>query len=426
MSLPVANAPTPVGAGEKLAYLISRYPAVSHTFILREVRELRALGFEVAIASVNAPDRAPADMSAQEREEAAATYYVKRHGLVGALAAHAWCLLRYPLRYARGLAYALALARSDLARIVFAFFYFTEALMVARWMGRSGACHLHVHFATAAANVGMLVRRMFPVSFSLTLHGPDEFYDAGAQRLAEKIAAADFVVCIGRFARSQAMKLSGEEHWHKFEVSPLGVDPAHYTPPPARVASGEPHLLCVGRLVPAKGQRVLIEACRQLRDRGRRFRLTVAGDGPDRGALEKSVARLGLDACVRFTGALNEAQVLALYHQADLFVLPSFAEGIPVVLMEAMAAGVPCITTRITGIPELIGSEQDGVLVTPSDAGELRMAIERLLDDAELRMTIARQARARVVAAFDLRASIDRLGRIFQRRLAGLAASARG
>ena len=402
----------------KLAYLVSRYPAVSHTFILREVRALRALGFDVASASVNPPDRSSADMSAEEREEASATYYIKRHGAVGALAAHAWGLLRHPLRYARGLRYALGLARADLARLAFAFFYFTEALMVARWMARSQRAHLHVHFATAAANIGMVVRRMFPVGLSLTLHGPDEFYDAGSQRLAEKIAIADFVVCIGRFARSQAMKLSSQLHWHKFEIAPLGVDPARYSARPASAPSDTLRLLCVGRLVPAKGQRILVEACRLLRESGRRFSLTLVGDGPDRPALEEAVRRHGLGAQVRFTGALNEAQVLALYREADAFVLPSFAEGIPVVLMEAMAMGVPCVTTRITGIPELIEAGQDGLLVTPSDAAELCAAITRLMDEPQLHARLAARGRAKVTSAFDLQTNVRRLGAIFARRIA--------
>lgn len=411
-------------ANARLAYLVSRYPAVSHTFILREVRALRALGFDVAIASVNAPDRAPCDMSPEEREEAAGTYYIKAHGVAGALVAHASGLLRAPRGYLRGLGAALALARLDLRRLAYGIFYFTEALMVARWMARSGLTHLHAHFATAAASVGMLVRHVVPVGFSLTLHGPDEFYDAGAERLREKFASADFVVCIGRYARSQAMKLAAQAHWHKFEVAPLGVDPARYDARPApRRSTREFQLLCVGRLVPAKGQRVLLEACRRLRDQGRRFALTLVGDGPDRGALERAARELRLADCVRFAGALNEEQVLALYREADAFVLPSFAEGIPVVLMEAMAMGVPCISTRITGIPELIESGEDGLLVTPSDAGELCAAIERLMDEPRLQSRLALRGREKVLAAFDLMTNARRLGEIFRRRLAASPAA---
>ncbi|NJD33531.1 MAG: glycosyltransferase family 4 protein [Betaproteobacteria bacterium] len=405
-----------LGSRTRLAYLGSRYPAVSHTFILREVLQLRARGFDIDVASINSPDRDVSDMTPDERQEAEATYYVKLHSVVGAIAAHLWALQR-SAAWLRTLLFALGLGGWNLRQKVYGIFYFTEALMLARWMESHGTTHLHVHFASAAANVALLLKQFAPVGLSLTVHGPDEFYDAPGQWLPEKIAAADFIICIGAFARSQLMHLSPASQWHKFEICPLGVDPDHYAPV-RRPAEERPFtILCVGRLTPAKGQRILIDACRKLHQSGRKLQLVLVGAGPDETDLKAAVACYSLESVVRFTGALNQTEVRAWYSLADAFALASFAEGIPVVLMEAMASGIPCVSTRITGIPELIRDGDDGLLVTPSDTDELAAALARLMDDGPLRQYLARSGRARVQQKYNLALNAARLGRIFETRL---------
>ena len=402
----------------RLAYLVSRYPAVSHTFILREVLQLRERGFDIEVASINSPDRDVDDMTSDERQEAEATYYVKRHGVVGAIVAHLWAFGR-PTAWLRTLLFALGLGGWDLRQKAYAVFYFTEALMLARWMESHGMKHLHVHFASAAANVALILKQFAPIGLSLTVHGPDEFYDVPGQWLPEKIAAADFIICIGAFARSQLMHLSPAGQWHKFDICPLGVDPDRYKPVRRSDETRPFTILCVGRLTPAKGQRILIDACRQLHQSGRKLQLVLVGAGPDEADLKATVARFGLDSIVRFTGALNQTEVHAWYSRADAFALASFAEGIPVVLMEAMASGIPCVSTRITGIPELIRNGDDGLLVTPSDADELAAALARLMDDSPLRQYLARSGRARVQEKYNLERNAERLGCIFETRLGG-------
>ncbi len=417
------------GAGlVPLAYLSSRYPAVSHTFILREVLRLRELDFEVHTASINAAGLAPEGPTEVERGECENTFYVKQAGLFGTLGAHFATLVRHPLRYVAGLGTALRLGGADLRALLYSCFYFAEAVVIGRWMERNGARHLHVHFANPAALVGLLVARIFGVTYSITVHGPDEFYDAFRQRLAEKLGAADFVCCIGHYARSQLSLLSDATQWSKFEVCPLGVDPTRFEPRTPPVASpGRPfEILCVGRLTPAKGQHVLIAAVDRLIREGRHVVLRLVGDGPDRASLEAEARRRELgDRCV-FTGAVNQDQVGALYAAADVFVLASFAEGIPVVLMEAMAMEVPCITTFITGIPELIRTGEDGLLVPPSDEVGLAQAIARLADDDALRRRLGRAGRERVLDKYDLRRNTERLAAIFERRLSSLHAPDRG
>jgi len=403
-------------AAVRLGYLISRYPGVSHTFILREVRQLRKAGFDIFCVSVNEPDRGLGEMTSDEREEARTTYYLKAHGIAGALMAHLWGLLQ-PVRYIRGLLQSLGFEGLNLKRGFYGFFYFTEALMVARWMSLNRLTHLHVHFATAAANIALLLKHVSAAGVSMTIHGPDEFYDVPGQKLIEKVAASDFLVCIGRFARSQMMKLAPAAQWNKFEICPLGVDIGLYDREKSK-CTGKPFtILCVGRLTPAKGQRILIDACAALRDWGRDFRLVVVGSGPDDNLLRAAVSHHRMETIVEFTGALNQDQVRARYHDSDVFALPSFAEGIPVVLMEAMASGVPCVTTRITGIPELIRDGIDGLLVTPSDTQELADTLAMLMDDPELREELGKTGRARVAEHYNLSENVARLGEIFKTRL---------
>jgi colanic acid/amylovoran biosynthesis glycosyltransferase len=405
----------------RLGYLISRYPAISHTFILREVQELRKLGFQIEVASINSVDRPAAQLAAEEREEAARTWYVKAQGAGGALSANLKTLFTRPAAWLRAAVFALKLGGTDIRRVVLCFFYLIEAAMVGQWMQRRGLRHLHVHFATPASSVGLILTKMFPVTFSITVHGPDEFYDVPGYQLEEKIAAARLLCTIGFYARSQLMRLSSAEHWDKIRITPLGVDPELFRPAPFRADYDTFEVICVGRLVAAKGQRVLIDAVAALAAQGRKIRLRLVGDGPDRASLEEAVRKRGAGATIVFEGAVNQDRIRDLYRQAHAFALASFAEGIPVVLMEAMAMEIPCVTTWITGIPELIRDGIDGLLAAPSDQAGLAAALARLMDDAELRKRIGAAGRARVVEKYHLRKNVELLAGVFRETLADAA-----
>lgn len=400
----------------RLAYLISRYPAISHTFILREVQELRKIGLEIETVSINAPDRDLESLNREEREEALRTFYVKRQSVPAILLAAARTALVSPLGLLSGLVLASRLSGWDLKSWTRRLFYLLEAVVVGNWMLRNSLDHLHVHFATPAATVALLVKRIFGLPFSLTVHGPDEFYNVSEYHLEEKIAAASFLCCIGSYCRSQLMKLSPINEWAKMEIVPLGVTPK--APGRASFArNSKPVILSLGRLVPAKGQAVLLQALSLLRKRGRDFSAVVAGDGPDRARLEQLAGDLNLGGCCRFIGAVDPAGVAGLMAGSALFVLPSFAEGIPVVLMEAMAMGVPCISTTVNGIPELIESGREGVLVPPSDAFALSKAIERMLDNEDARNEMALAAREKIRTKYNLHDNVRRLAEVFSRRL---------
>jgi colanic acid/amylovoran biosynthesis glycosyltransferase len=400
----------------RLAYLVSRYPTVSHTFILREVKCLREEGFEIHLASINDPDRPYERLTPEERDDALATYYVKRAGVGGAAAAHVVTVLSAPMAYLRGLQAALRLAGANLAAVPKHLGYFLEAVMIGRWMRRHGLKHLHVHFATPAATVALIATHVFDIDMSMTVHGPDEFDDVRGYHLAEKIAASRFVCCISAYARSQLMKQSSIDLWSRFEVAPLGVDPAVFSPA-GRPRSETFEIICVGRLVPAKGQAILIAAVEHLLRAGQRVRLRLVGDGPDRHALEHMVAERGLGDAVVFDGAIDPDGIRARYAAADAFALASFAEGVPVVLMEAMAMELPVVATAITGIPELIRHGIDGLLVPPSDEGAMAGALARLIDSPDLCVALGLAGRRRVIDRFNLRPNVTYLAEIFRRRL---------
>ena len=408
----IEDAPT-----RSLAYLVSRYPTISMIFVLREVLQLRELGFRIDTASINPPDRAPDRLTPEEAAEAARTYCVKCHGVVGAAVAHLQTILGNLLGYLRGVGLAFALGGLDLKRLFLHLMYFTEALMVGQWMRRSRQHHLHCHLGQQAATVGLYVRRVFGFGYSITVHGPDEFYDARGQCLAEKIAAADFLVCISSFARSQLMLLSPRIHWNKFVVSRLGVDPRLFSPAEQASEKERPEILCIGRLTPAKGQHLLIDAVERLAQQGRRVRLRLVGGGPDEPSLREHAAQIMMAENVIFEGAVNQDRIRTLYAAADIFCLPSFAEGVPVVLMEAMAMGIACVSTNITGIPELIRNGIDGLLVPPADLDALVDALATLMDDPALRERLGASGRGRILEHYNLERNVEQLARHFVERV---------
>jgi colanic acid/amylovoran biosynthesis glycosyltransferase len=405
------------GTPRSIAYLISRYPNLSMTFVLREVLALRALGFRIETASINPPDRPPEKLTPEEREEAARTYCVKRHGLSGALAAHTKTQFGNFPGYCRGLALAFRLSRLDLGRLFLNLAYFTEGLMVGQWMRRNRQTHLHVHLASQAASVGLFTQRVFRVGFSITAHGPDEFYDARGQYLAQKIATADFIVCISSYTRSQLMNLSPYALWSKLVVARLGVDPMLFCPLPKPAQQDAFEILCVGRLTATKGQHLLIEAVDRLIQHDRSVRLRLVGDGPDYPSLRAHKDRLAHFESIIFEGAVNQDRIRSLYAIADVLCLPSFAEGLPVVLMEAMSMNIPCVSSTIAGIPELIRDSIDGLLIPASDLDALVAALASLIDNEELRNRLAKNGRARILEHYDLTRNVEKLAQIFAERI---------
>lgn len=368
---------------------------------------LRQLGLQIKTASVCPPTDLEW-METEELEEYRQTYCLQRTSPVRVVLTHARLAASKPRRYASALRYALRLRRQGPVSRWRLLAYFAEAGLVAAWERRERIGHLHVHFGNPAATVALIAHRITGIPFSLTMHGPDIFDDVTLNLLPEKFRRAQFVRCISHFCKSQSLRLAPPSLWPKFHVIRCGVDLAQFRPRAEQEHEGL-RILCVGRLVPSKGQHVLLDACRLLRERGVAFHLTLIGDGPDRQSLEAAAEGHLLNGCVAFRGPCGQAQVRAELANTDVMVLPSFAEGIPVVLMEAMACGVPCVSTPVMGIPELIAHGNNGLLAAPSNIVELADRIQRLASDPALRRTLGHEARATVTDGYDVRANCRRL-----------------
>ena len=409
------HAPTPP---LRIAYLLSRYPAISHTFFLKEVLGLRQRGLEIHVASINPPDRPRQDLPEIEAVEAGTTFYVKLGGMASVAFRVLAIAAAHPGVALRGLSAALRLGGWDLLARAYALFYLAEALLVGDWMRRKGIPHLHVHFGGPVATVGMLTAQAWQIPWSVTLHGPDEFFDQEAFYLRQKIESAAFVICISDFCRSQVLRIAPGLAADRLDVVRLGVDCAALQPTESPAASPGPvRLVCTGRMVSAKGHRILLEALAPLVASGVALTCTLIGDGPERNSLEALCRELGIAAQVRFLGAMAHQPTLAEVAQADVFVLASFAEGLPVALMEAMALGVPCISTTIAAIPELIHDNVNGLLVPPANPETLSAAIAQLAGDSDLRRRLGHQARETAETDYNLATNLDWLAGTWSRRL---------
>jgi glycosyltransferase involved in cell wall biosynthesis len=405
--------------GVAVAYVVGRYPAVSHAFVQREVLALRDAGARVETVSIHRA-RPEDTLSAADRAEAEGTYALLPARLGALLAAHLSAAAS-PAAYLSTLAHALRSGPAGIRGRIWQLFYFVEAIMLWRHCRRRGVRHLHAHHLNQASDAAMLAVRYANAAgaaprwtWSFTMHGPNELYDVSRFRLAEKAASAATVVCISDFARSQVMGFAPEEVWPRLRVVHCGLDPTEFDGEAA--ADGDVfRVLCVGRLVPFKGQSLLIEAIASLRRSGSDARLTLIGDGPSRVDLERRAHELGLDDAVTVAGAVGQDEIRSHYAAASAFCLPSFAEGVPVVLMEAMAMRLPVVTTRVMGISELVDDGDSGLLIRPGRIDELTAALGRLARDPELRGRLGDRGREKVVAEFDVRDSGAQLAQLFGR-----------
>jgi glycosyltransferase involved in cell wall biosynthesis len=407
----------------RIAYLIGRYPAINHGYLLEEIRNLRGAGIEIEVASIGLPDRPDESLTDAERQERDGTFYIKAVSRVAIASTLAKLALHSPAALFRGLRFACRLAPRNLRGVALHLFYFVEAALLAEWMERAGISHVHVSFS---GTVAAIATRIAPITMSLGIYGFGEVFDPVGAKLAVKIEASAFVRSVSRHLSSMAMISCPPSQWPKLEYVPLGVDPQAFPPLQAQPGSGSFRMICVGRLAPEKGQRLLIAAADVLRRRGADFLLRLVGDGPDRGSLELEIASKALAGWVVLEGSVDRETLLALYARSDAFVLASLYEGIPIVLMEAMAMEIPCIAPRITGIPELIHDGVDGLLFTPADVEDLVAAILRLAASPDVRRSLGRNARECVIREYSAAPNAQRFAAVLRRRAPHLQAGPAG
>jgi len=396
----------------RIAYLINHYPAVSHSFIRREILALERQGHEVLRISVRGWDEVPPGK--EDQIEHARTRFVLRGGAVPLALAFLRILFSNPIRLAKAIGLTWKLSRQADRPLPVHLVYLLEACVIVGWVAAEKTEHLHAHFGTNPAEVAMLVHELGGPRWSFTAHGPEEFDKAKFIALPEKIRRADFVVAVSSFGRSQLFRNVSHDHWHKIKVVHCGIEPAFHEHAPTQPGA-ERRLICVGRLCEQKGQLLLIEAARQLSDRGTEFELVLAGDGEMRGDLETLIARYGLGRQVRITGWISSDQVRDEILAARALVLPSFAEGLPVVIMEAMALRRPVISTFVAGIPELVVPGEHGWLVPAGDVEALASAMRACLDTAPEEITrMGEAARERVLERHDVDREAGKLIGLFQ------------
>lgn len=401
-----------------IAVLNARYPGVSHTFVEREIRGLRALGATVFPSSVRPSN--PNDRLGEINRAAAAETYVLYPNAGALLGSLAQLGLTRPIRYTRAKLIAAREALRSGGSLIKSVAYVAEAGRLAAQMRRVGARHIHVHGSNVAAIVARLACIIDPgLTYSLTIHGSAEFFDVTQLLLRENIRDAIFIRCISEFCRSQVMTFAPTSKWERCHVVHCGIEPAGFPPAPVNDQPGRRTLrmITVGRLHPIKGLPLLLRACADLPEDCRDWTLDIVGDGPMERELKSLTQQMGLTDRVRFAGALSPEDVAAAYDRADCYVLSSFMEGLPVVLMEAMAKGLVVISTRVAGVPELVDDGKNGFLVPGGSVEPLRDAIARVARNLDRLAPLRAAARTKVLAEFDVNDSCRQLWTLFGRYL---------
>jgi len=396
----------------RIAYLINQYPAVSHTFIRREILALERQGFEVTRISIRGWDRELVDE--EDHLERSRTRYVLRDGAFALLSALTRMMLTRPIHFTRALILAWRMGRRAERPLPVHFAYLAEACRIEPWLRNAGIQHLHAHFGTNSAEVAMLVHVLGGPKWSFTVHGPTEFDKPQLIGLTQKILRSEFVVAVSSFGRSQLYRCLEYKRWPKVEVVRCGLDASFFAAPPAPAPDSH-RFVCVGRLVEQKGQLLLVEAAHRLAKRGVDLELVLVGDGEMRTTIQALIARYGLQDRIRITGSVSNHQVRAEILASRALVLPSFAEGLPVVIMEAMALRRPIISTFVAGIPELVVPGEHGWLVPAGDIDALVEAMENCLDASpEMIARMGQAAYDRVRGRHDIERQVARLGELFR------------
>lgn len=391
----------------RLAYLNSRYPALSHTFIEREVETVRRHGFEVHTFSVRASP--PEDLLSRTMRTEAENTFVLLGGQAGPwVRAHGTIARRHPTGALGTVRTALGSGEATPRARLWQFFYYGEAVVLHDQMRARGLRHVHVHHANVSADVARLTCQLGNAvdgpgtwTWSATIHGSAEFENIAAWDLPSKIRQTHAIACISDFTRGQLMRLVDRSHWDKIQVVRMSVDPDIYVPPATpRSHPGPMRALAVGRLVTLKGFHVLIDAVDVLRKEGVDVEVRIIGQGPDEQVLRQHIAELGLQERVHLVGPVGQDDILAHYHWADTYLMTSFMEGLPVVLMEAMATELPVVTTAVAAAEELVQDGYNGHVIRMARVDQLAEAIGRLAGSPQERLRLGRAGREAVLREF--------------------------
>jgi colanic acid/amylovoran biosynthesis glycosyltransferase len=398
----------------KIAYLINQYPTVSHSFIRREILALEALGVEVVRLAIRPSQGVMIDPADQHEQTLTRALLAK--GVVGLGVAGCKALFRHPLVWGQALSVAVQMGWKSDRGLLRHVIYFLEACLLLDWLQTEKIEHLHAHFGTNSTSVALLCHILGGPSYSFTVHGPEEFDKAVVLSLTTKIHYAAFVVAISAFGKSQLYRHCPYSDWDKIQVIHCGVDhPFLEETPPPLADPPHPRLVCVARLDEQKGHLLLLQAAAQLVQTHPDFQLVCVGDGPLRPQLEHQLEALGLKNHVQITGWADTATVRQQILAARALVLPSFAEGLPVVLMEALALQRPVIATYVAGIPELVRPGYNGWLVPAGEVQELAAAMQDVLYASRQDLQrLGEHGRQQIAQYYDVTQEAKRLMRLFE------------
>jgi colanic acid/amylovoran biosynthesis glycosyltransferase len=401
-------------AEQRIGYITSRFPKLTETFILFEILGLERLGIQLQFYPLI---RERAELIHAEAEPIIERARYLPFMSTAIFGSQIWWMLNYPTRYFSALAAALRGTLASRNFFIGAVGIFPKVAHIAREMSDAGVQHVHCTWASHAALAGYIVKRLTGIPFSFTAHGSDLHVDR--TMLCTKAKAASFIVAITEYNRDLIERECSSADDLKVTVIHAGIDTSHFTPSDRSPSDRPFTILAVGSLIEVKGHVYLIRACNLLRHTGVNFECLIVGEGNLRQELQALIAELALEDCVRLVGPRTRVEIAAIHREADVFVTPSVRtkrgdrEGIPVVLMEACASGLPVVASRISGIPELIEDGVSGFLVPPGVPSDIAHAIRHLYDNPELCRAFGAAGREKCVREFDAFTNAARLASYF-------------
>jgi colanic acid/amylovoran biosynthesis glycosyltransferase len=375
-----------------ICYLTNQYPKVSHTFIRREILALESFGANVLRVAARKSDDTlvdPDDISESQK-----TIFLVNDHLSDMLAAAIATLFTQFFVFFKSLVQVFRDARTSGSFLKYAIYFF-EACYFKKLCEKHNIEHVHCHFGTNPASVAYYARLLGGASYSFTVHGPDEFDAPVHYLLREKIEQSKFVVAITSYCKSQLFRWIDFKHWDKVRVVRCGVDNA-LLEGDSQALPNRFNFLNIGRLCEQKGQMLLLKAVKLLKDQGHELKLNIIGDGNLRAPMEEYVKTHGLENSVAFLGWKSSDEVIQYLDDATIMVLPSFAEGLPVVIMEALARARPVITTYIAGIPELVDQEVGWLTIAGNEEKLSEVMLEALSASDEKLSAMGAEGKTRV------------------------------
>ena len=396
----------------KIAYLVNQYPGISHTFVRREIQALERQGVDVVRFAIR-PSKAGL-ISDEDKAEDARTRQIVGASMGAVIGGILGSIFRAPLGVVLAFGAAFRLGWKSEAGLLRHGLYFLEALVLASWMREAGVSHVHAHFGTNSTTVALMASRVTGGTFSFTAHGPEEFDKPGLIALKRKIEEAAFTVAISSFGMSQLRRLVTPDHWNKIQIIHCGIEDAFHKGSDAALTPSK-RLVCVGRLCEQKGQVTLVDAAAKINGDAGDFEIVLVGDGEMRAEIETAAREKDISHRIKIAGWKTPAEVRAAIEDARAFVLPSYAEGLPVSIMEAFMLNRPVISTYIAGIPELVEPGVNGWLAPAGDSDALADAMrEALMVDDETILTMGRRGKEKTGERHNIDTEASKLKRCFE------------